>query len=98
MDSSIGHYRRYDKAMMRERLAQAGFEVERLRYLNALGTVGWLVNGRVLRQTVPPSGQLKLFNRVMPLVTWVESRVEPPFGLSLLAIGRRPAEPAPAAA
>jgi SAM-dependent methyltransferase len=88
MDRSIGHWRRYDKRLATEKLTAAGFEVETLRYMNALGTLGWLVNGRVLRATVPPAGQLKLFNRLMPLVTAVESRFEPPVGLSLLAVGR----------
>lgn len=89
MDSSIGHWRRYDKKMMSDRMTQAGFAVTQLRYMNALGTLGWFVNGRILRQAVPPSGQLKLFNLIMPLVEAVESRVEPPIGLSLLAVGQR---------
>jgi len=90
MDASIGHWRRYDKRLMGERLARAGFQVEKLAYMNALGTLGWFVNGRILRQTVPPSGQLRLFNRLVPLIEAVEARAEPPFGLSLLAVGKRP--------
>jgi hypothetical protein len=42
-----------------------------------------------LRRTVPPAGQLKLFNRLMPLVTALESKLEMPFGVSLLSISER---------
>ncbi len=90
MDASIGHWRRYDKRMMQGKMTRAGYRVEKLAYMNALGTLGWFVNGRLLGQTVPPSGQLRLFNLVMPIVEAVESRIPPPFGLSLLAVGRRP--------
>jgi hypothetical protein len=90
MDASIGHWRRYDKHMMAGRFERAGFEVACLRYMNVLGTAGWLVNGRLLRQEVPPTGQLRLFNHLVPLISRIEDTLEPPVGLSLLAVGRKP--------
>jgi len=89
MDRSIGHYRRYTAKMLRERLEQAGFSVSFLRYYNLPGVLGWWFNGRVLRQTVPPTGQLRLFNRLVPLVRAVEKRFPMPLGLSLLATAER---------
>ena len=88
MDSSIGHFRRYTKRTMTYKLELAGFVVEKQLYLNVLGALGWFVNGRLLRQTVPPSGQLEWFNRIVPLVSWVERRVRLPIGLSLVSIAR----------
>ena len=91
MDSSIGHYRRYSKQDMERKLRAAGFCVESHRYMNGLGALGWFVNGRLLRQEVPPKDQLKLFNLLVPVVQLIESMVPPPFGISLLSIARRPA-------
>ena len=88
MDAAIGHYRRYDKALMSSKLAQAGFVPVAHKYLNVLGMLGWFVNGRVLRRRVPPSGQLRLFNLVVPFVRAVECRVPPPIGLSLLTVAK----------
>ena len=88
MDQAIGHLRRYDRALMNDTLAQAGFSPVVLKYLNAVGTLGWFVNGRVLRQSVPPSGQLRLFNVIVPFLRAVERRVPPSFGLSLLAVAK----------
>jgi 2-polyprenyl-3-methyl-5-hydroxy-6-metoxy-1,4-benzoquinol methylase len=88
MDRAIGHCRRYDKQLMTNKLAQTGFVPIVQKYLNALGTLGWFVNGRILRRRVPPSGQLRLFNLVVPFVQAAERRVPPPFGLSLLSIAK----------
>ena len=74
---------------MAHKLELAGFVVEKQFYLNVLGTLGWFINGRLLRQTVPPSGQLDWFNRVVPLVSGVERRVRPPIGLSLVSVAWR---------
>jgi SAM-dependent methyltransferase len=91
MDSSIGHFRRYTKRDMAQKMEAAGLVVEKQFYLNVLGVLGWFVNGRVLKQTVPPNGQLKLFNKVVPVFSWLERTVRPPFGLSLVSFARREA-------
>ena len=89
MDRSIGHYRRYTAQTLREHLEQAGFSIALLRYYNLPGVLGWWLNGRVLRQTVPPTGQLRLFNLLVPLVRAVERRLPMPLGLSLMAAAER---------
>lgn len=89
MDRSIGHYRRYTKESLRRQLEQAGFEIVRQKYFNLLGALGWLVNGRLLRRRVPPTGQLKLFNRLVPLIRVLEGTVSMPAGISLLSVSRK---------
>ena len=54
-----------------------------------LGVAGWFVNGRILRQTVPPSSQLRLYNIVFPIAAKVESLLPHFFGLSLISISQR---------
>jgi SAM-dependent methyltransferase len=89
MDSSIGHLRRYDKGAMRDKLSRVGFVPVVQKYMNALGVLGWYANGKVLRQRVPPSGQLRLFNLIVPFVRAAERILPPPVGLSLLTVARR---------
>lgn len=89
MDSSIGHFRRYTRDMLGERLQRAGFRVMKLKYVNALGALGWLVNGRLLRRRVPPRGQLKLLNLMVPWLQALERYVRTPIGVSLLAISEK---------
>jgi SAM-dependent methyltransferase len=89
MDRAIGHYRRYDKGTMKDKLARAGLTPVLQKYINGLGALGWFLNGRILRQQVPPSGQLRSFNRLVPLLRRVEGVVDMPFGISLLAMARK---------
>ncbi len=92
MDSSIGHYRRYTKALAKEKLEKTGFRIVHQKYLNTLGAIGWFVNGRLLRQTVPPSGQLRMFNKIVPILKVAERAFPPPFGISLITVAQRKAE------
>jgi len=89
MDSAIGHHRRYSKRDMEQKLRATDFRVESHRYMNSLGALGWFVNGRILRQNVPPKDQLKVFNLLVPFVRTVEHMVPPFFGISLLSIARK---------
>lgn len=92
MDSSIGHYRRYTKALARDKLEKAGFRIVHQKYLNMLGAIGWFVNGRFLRRNVPPSAQLRIFNKVVPFLKAVERAIPPPFGISVITVAQRKAE------
>jgi SAM-dependent methyltransferase len=89
MDQSIGHCRRYTKSDLEFKLTQAGFKPILLRYINPLGALGWFINGRILHQRVPPIGQLRLFNYLTPLLVEIESRIQSPFGLSILSISEK---------
>lgn len=89
MDSAIGHYRRYSKNKLGETFAAAGFSDLQIWYFNLAGIPGWWLNGRVLRRTTPGTGQVGLFNKLVPLFQSMESRMPVPAGLSLYAVGTR---------
>ncbi len=90
LDVNLDHYRRYTARDIRRKFAESGLETERLVRFNLFGALGWFVCSRVLRRTILPEGQLGLFNRLTPLFMAIERIVPPPFGLSLLAVGRKP--------
>lgn len=89
MDKSIGHYRRYSKGSMKILLEKNGFSIVRQKYINMVGAMGWFVNGRILKKTVPPTGQLKYLNKLIPLFEGVENLFFPPFGVSLLTVAQK---------
>ena len=89
IDRAIGHYRRYDKTMMSDLLGEVGLCSVAQKYINAPGAVGWWINGRLRRQDTPPSGQLRLFNRLVPGIKLVEKLLPIPFGISLVAVARK---------
>jgi len=91
LDRAFDHYRRYTHASMRRLLTETGFEVRRLRYMNLPGVISWFVAGRILRmRTIQPASMRTYDRLVIPWVSWVERRVEPPIGQNLLAIAVRP--------
>ena len=89
MDVSIGHYRRYTKEMAKSKLEKSGFKVKYQKYLNALGAIGWFVNGHLSRQKVPTAGQLRAFNKIVPVLKLVDRAFPPPFGISLMIVAQR---------
>lgn len=90
MDRDFGHYRRYAKPQLRERLERAGFELLRLDYFNWVGYFAWWLNFCLLKQRTFDVRKVVLFDRVIfPVVYALESRFgAPPFGQSLIAVAR----------
>ncbi len=88
-DRRLGHFRRYTRATLGERLKAAGFEVVHTQQFNRLGVLGWWASGKLGRKQFTP-GQMKLFHRVLPIAKLVENIDSLP-GLSVIAIGRKPA-------
>lgn len=86
-DRAIGHYRRYTKRALREKLKAAGFVVERLRRSNPIGAAGWFVNTVVLRRRALRA--TRIYDRLVPLMAALDQRVEAPIGLSIVAVGRK---------
>jgi SAM-dependent methyltransferase len=103
MDSEAGHFRRYTRTSLRERLAAAGWTVERLCYLNLLGAAGWWYHNRyrtsagLADQSV--NQQMRTMDRWLPRI----ARLTDPLcgriaGLSVLAIAVAPGAPHPSPA
>ena len=88
-DRAIGHHRRYTKDSVGTTFAAAGLGIEELRYVNAPGLAAWTVGMRLLRMRPREGLVLRGWDRaVVPVARRVENRVSPPFGQSLLAVGR----------
>ncbi|MEO8383439.1 MAG: glycosyltransferase [Acidobacteriota bacterium] len=90
MDRGIGHQRRYEKDELVEKVQQAGFEVEHVSFQNAIARFAWWINAKVLGRKALPSGQSRLFDRLVPLFRLIEGD-HPKNGLSLIVVGRKSA-------
>jgi SAM-dependent methyltransferase len=90
-DRSIGHMRRYRRSDLSERFTTAGYEVTEAKYVNVVGFFAWLIVVRLINRR--PSGLRlgRFYDRfIVPATRWVESHISPPFGQSVLVIGRVP--------
>jgi SAM-dependent methyltransferase len=88
IDRNVGHERRYSVRMLRARLDRAGLAALDLRYVNPVGAIGWLVSSRLLGRSQVPTGPLRLYDRIVPLLRRLDN-ARAPFGLSVWAVARR---------
>jgi len=98
MDRAAGHFRRYTRRGLEETLRGAGWSVVRSFYVNALGGIGWWLNQRLVspRPLDAPliDRQLALYDRlVVPIARRIDPLFGRVFGLSVVGIARRGAEP-----
>jgi glycosyltransferase involved in cell wall biosynthesis len=88
MDRGVDHLRRYEREELVGKLQQAGFEVEHVSFHNRMSRLAWRINSKVLRRKSLPSGQSRMFDRLVPLLRRLEGD-NPSTGLSLIAVGRK---------
>ena len=90
IDRAVGHYRRYGRADLVAALEGAGFVDVDVWYFNAVGIIGWWLNGKILGRSMPPTDQVRLFDVLVPVLRRIEGIVRPPIGLSLFAVASKP--------
>ena len=96
-DKKIGHYRRYERNELIEKLKAAGFEIVDLRYWNLLGVLPFLFSEKVLHKGVYEemrySRKSSFSIALNALFDWwfstIENTVRMPIGLTLIAICRK---------
>src|SRR5262249_29380434 len=94
MDSQAGHFRRYTRRSLTQTLTEAGWQVHRTFYINALGGFGWWFNHRFLKPKPLHSrtinSQLVLYDRILvPAARITDCMFRSFFGLSVVAIAQK---------
>ena len=90
LDRDFGHFRRYTRRSLQDKLESAGFKIVTLSYFNFVGYFAWWLNFCVLKKRYFNRGGIVLFDRVIfpPFHTLESFICRPPIGQSLLAIAR----------
>jgi SAM-dependent methyltransferase len=93
VDLATGHVRRYTKKTMRMAMEAAGLTVEKLHYANALGLIGYYTATSIFKLAPKEGPMVKMYDSVvLPITKLAEKIVRPPFGQSVFAVARYPAE------
>jgi 2-polyprenyl-3-methyl-5-hydroxy-6-metoxy-1,4-benzoquinol methylase len=91
VDVATGHVRRYTKKTMRAAMTEAGLEIEKLHYANALGLIGYYGATSIFKLAPKEGPMVKVYDsEVLPLTKAAESLVKPPFGQSVFVVARLP--------
>ena len=91
LDRAYGHHRRYSRPRLVRLFEDAGFRVERCRYWNSVGLLGWLWQAKVLGATrLSRRATLAYDGCVVPVLRRVEPYLWLPAGQSLCIVARKP--------
>jgi glycosyltransferase involved in cell wall biosynthesis len=88
LDEELGHFRRYSEDQLRQRMTEAGFNVETVLRFNRASRPGWWLNGTLLKRRTISRIQLKNFDRFVWLVRRIDAYLPWP-QTSVIGIGRR---------
>ncbi|MDX6372416.1 MAG: hypothetical protein QOD98_1404 [Nocardioidaceae bacterium] len=90
-DRRVGHVRRYTPATLGAALADAGLEPVDVRPVNLLGGIAWWATVRRGGVGAPNPKLVRVYDRfVVPTTRFLERRVRPPFGQSVLGVATVP--------
>ena len=89
IDKAIGHFRRYSRVEIIDKLHSSNFELQFTRQLNFIGALGWFISGRLLRNKKVDGFKIKLFNFFSPLFLRIEDLIEPIIGTSFLVVAKK---------
>jgi hypothetical protein len=88
-DRQLGHFRRYSKGELENKMRGAGFEVETQFYFNKFGVFAWYIANTIGGQKALTPFQLKVYNFLTPLFRILD-RILPTTGLSTVVVARQP--------
>jgi len=88
-DVGLGHYRRYTKKSLSRLFGKSGFQILHRQYFNFTGLFGWFFSGKILQRKVIPTGQVSLFNHLIPVVKLLDNLTFRSAGLSTIVVGKK---------
>jgi SAM-dependent methyltransferase len=91
VDIATGHIRRYTKKTLGAAFTEAGLEIEKIHYANALGLLGYYTATSIFKLAPKEGPMVKIYDSlVLPVTKAAERVVRPPFGQSVFCVARSP--------
>lgn len=90
IDTGLAHFRRYSKGSLSRLMENSGLIVERTWMFNALGIPAWITGGLLFRENEIGQGQMKAYDRLVPLARFLDRVTFNRIGLSVIGVGVKP--------
>lgn len=90
LDTELGHYRRYEKQELINKLVSSGYKVEKIYFFNVVGLISWILRDKVHRNNfhLKPY-HITLFDKIVPSLRIIENHMNIPIGISLIAVATK---------
>lgn len=90
LDKALGHYRRYEKNELNDKLVNAGFVIEHIQFFNMVGLLSWFVRDKVNDGSISLQPyHVTLFDKIVPMLRKIEQKISIPAGISLIVVARK---------
>lgn len=88
LDLALGHHRRYTTGKLKLLLSESGLISIKSFYFNLLGIPAW-VYGKIFCLKTIPAGEMRLFNRIVPIARLIDKITFRKAGLSAIIVGKK---------
>ncbi len=86
-DRALEHYRRYTEGSLKKVFEKNNFQIVHSQYFNFVAIAGWWFSGNILKKKTIPSGQMKIYNMLVPIFKIVDKLVMNRVGISVIVEG-----------
>ncbi len=90
-DTQLDHQRRYTRKSLQKLIEESGFTLKSAQYFNFIAILGWYISGTILKKEMIPNGQMKFYDKLVPLwkvIDFFTSRIA---GVSVIQVGEKSA-------
>ncbi len=88
-DENLYHFRRYTRSSMKEVFRKNQIPVLADFHFNSVGILGWVLSGSILRKESIPAGQMKIYDRLVPVFRMIDKILLRQIGLSVVVVGEK---------
>jgi len=88
-DKALEHYRRYNRKNLSQLFLDNDLKINYSQHFNFIGLFGWYVTGSLMKKELIPTGQMKLYNSLVPVFKLIDKLVLNKMGLSVMVEGEK---------
>jgi len=90
LDSELGHFRRYEKNELIQKLENTGYKVKKIYFFNIVGLISWYLRDKIKRENINLKPyHIAIFDKIVPFLRAIESMISLPMGISLIVVAKR---------
>ena len=86
-DRALEHYRRYTEGSLKTLFEKNNLQIAHSQYFNLAAIAGWWFSGNILKNEVIPNGQMKIYNKLVPIFKIMDKLVLNKIGISVIVEG-----------
>jgi 2-polyprenyl-3-methyl-5-hydroxy-6-metoxy-1,4-benzoquinol methylase len=88
-DKQLDHQRRYTRKTLKKLIEGSGFKLKSTQYFNFIAILGWYISGNILKKEMIPGGQMKLYDKLVPLWKIIDFFTNRIAGVSVIQVGKK---------